>query len=167
MLHRVITCRSCSQSLQPGLNAMSRWKFWTSNTSTSHVISQRSNLLSLYVWNYCGSIRLRSTDSASIFSLYKHKNRQTNWLTDWLNEWMNEWMNEWVNQSINDWLKGTAKLLLVLARTVILGSESRGTQCHVLLSVGSGILQATVITKVNVMLRSTVSLPVYTALWWQ
>jgi hypothetical protein len=35
----------------------------------------------------------------------------------------------------------TAKLLLVLASTKILGSESPGTNCHILLSDGSGSLR--------------------------
>jgi hypothetical protein len=37
----------------------------------------------------------------------------------------------------------TAKLLLTLGSTVILGSESHGTHGHILLSDGSGILQLT------------------------
>jgi hypothetical protein len=35
----------------------------------------------------------------------------------------------------------TAKLLLALASTVILGSESHGTHYHILLSDGSGSIQ--------------------------
>jgi hypothetical protein len=44
------------------------------------------------------------------------------WLTDWLTDWL------------------TAKLLLVLASTVIFGSESHETRDHILLSDGSGSL---------------------------
>jgi hypothetical protein len=50
-----------------------------------------------------------------------------------------------INTKETDW--PTAKMLLVLASTVILGSEPREAQNLSLLSVGSGILQTTVINK--------------------
>jgi hypothetical protein len=45
-------------------------------------------------------------------------------------------------KQLANWL--TAKLLLALARTVILGSESHGTHDHILLTDGSRILEVVI-----------------------
>jgi hypothetical protein len=54
------------------------------------------------------------------------------------------------------WLAG--KLLLVLASTVILGYESRGTHDLILLSDGSGILQNRCLNLLFIKLRNNVRL---------
>jgi hypothetical protein len=48
-------------------------------------------------------------------------------------------MYKYIVMNITDWL--ISKLLLALASTVILGSDSHGTHDHILLPDGSGSLQ--------------------------